>query len=48
MGKKSKKSQYEVNQNIDPRLAWLISKLERASDTALDIICQIVQGLLGE
>lgn len=37
-----------IHEIKDERIDWIISKLERASDTNIDIVCQFVRGLCQE
>jgi hypothetical protein len=43
-----KKSSYSTIKENDERILWIISKLERMTDTALDILCRFIRGLAGE
>lgn len=43
-----KKSSYVTIKENDERIMWIISKLERMSDTALDVVCRFICGLVGE
>ena len=43
-----KKSNYKTVKENDERIIWIINKLERMSDTALEIICQFIRGLAKE
>lgn len=45
MSRNRKKSKYE-KEDMDDRIIWIISKLERASDTAIEIVCQFIRGLI--